>query len=262
MNNLPDRRDVLKALAVALILFCGRNEVAATPDSATVYSFTYGNLNSLGGPAFAVGSNESWGPSNPPTNPLSSSATWNAKGFDLTNSNSISATFSADGNSGSIIMGDDFTGNLGGIAAYGSDGSFWSYTFTADATGEISMSYDTKQTSYFPDGSSQIGAGPFNNIAGSPFTTHLFSSLGNGESIGVETGTVIQGQTYTIGVQDVAGNAAYFYGQEYVESGVFNFTLPGNPPAPSTSVPDAASTLPLLGGALAGLAALRRRFAK
>ena len=28
------------------------------------------------------------------------------------------------------------------------------------------------------------------------------------------------------------------------------------------SVPDAASTLPLLGGALAGLAALRRRFAR
>jgi hypothetical protein len=169
-------------------------------------------------------------------------------------SDSISASWSSSGNSGTIRIDDSFDVEhpigLGLMSGTNFSGTVWSYTFTAEATGEVDFNYQGSA-------SQDITGLDYFDLSG-PFSQSSFNIYPDSTETEV-TGSVIAGQQYTLEVQDSL---------RFVQSGGisgpnesitdFSFTLPSAP----SDVPDSSATLTLLSGALAGLAALRRRFAK
>ena len=246
------------------VVFCAGARLGALPESATVQAVNYSTIvgdNSPGDSA-AITHTDQW-VAGQPDNPLSVSSIWSATNYTYTTGNTVGMTISPDGNSGSATMTDEwtgggptewFTGTYESLNYYvtglnPSGATYWSYTFEADVSGQVTLDYDT------PINSSYI------NLPGSLFATT--QSVGG---IGSETANVTAGSMYTIGIEDIFNNSADFgvssYGvlgaSPYTETGDFSFDISGNP----QGVPDDCETFALLGTALAGLAALRRRFVK
>jgi len=135
----------------------------------------------------------------------------------------------------------------------------WGYEFTATESGDFVLDYDVTMTGTGPDPIFGLQGFSMYGIA-SPSYPGYYLSTGNeiANSSGVFVAPVVAGQTYTIGMSEesnYSGSALDSTGSVVAD---FSWTLPGA----SNSVPDPASTLTLLGGALAGLAALRRQLAK
>ena len=260
MKPVAPRYFVLNAavsfLIGAVVLATVSNTALAQPISASVTSYSYGGTSGINNTYIEVpwsqssNNSDSW-------NGVPQALTASSSVSDPTNpfvttyivSDNINANWSPSSNSGTIRIDDSY--NLIGTNGLLSYTSFadtaWSYTFIAEATGQVGLNF---QNSNPLAGVSLFTlSGPF-----SPSNIDLYQ--GSTESF---TGSVIAGQQYTLEVQDtliISKSTADQGPQEFISD--FSFTLPGA----TSSVPDTASTLPLLGGALAGLAALRRRFAK
>ena len=156
------------------------------------------------------------------------------------------SSWAPDGNSGSLGMQFGWaTITASGVLT---DLSLpnWSYTFTADATGNFVMDYAVVGSGF------QFGLWGFNlshNFAsgsGAPLTSP-FSASSSGQFVGA----VVAGQTYTASLSNngnVSGGPFSYSGSAV---GDFQWRV--------TNLPDSGSTLALLGLALGGFALRRNR---
>ncbi len=233
------------SLAIAL---AGAAAALAAPQSGSL-SFSV-SVQALGGPVAADFQNTSW-TLVPSSLTLSASATSNdPAGLPNVAFDNGGATWAADGNSGVVDLTWGWkTVDATSIATNG--GTDWKYEFQADATGTFEMSYDI------------LGVGPqlfglngviltsnFDSAAGAPVPNAFDPTMS-----GLFVGGVTAGQTYWVQLDNNGNVGSESYEADSKGVGHFVWSItPGTP-----GVPDAASTLLLLGTALAGLLAVGRR---
>jgi len=235
-------------LSVAIAL-AGATAVHAAPQSGSM-AFSV-SVQALGGPVAADFEATNWTVV-PSSLTLSASATSNDPA-GLPNDVFVNggATWAADGNSGVVDLTWGWkTVDLTSIATNG--GADWKYEFRADATGTFEMNYDI------------LGVGPqLFGLNGVLLTSNFDSATGvpvtnafDPTTSGLFVGGVTAGQDYWIKL-DNNGNVGSEGGYKADSKGVGHFVWSITPGVPG--VPDASSTLLLIGVALAGLIWVRRR---
>lgn len=259
--KFPTRFAVLKLpvsfLIGAAVLPAFSGVALAQPRSGSVTSYSYGGTGAIAGEFYPA----PWGESSTQTeswNGVPSMLTANSSVSEpssqflntYTVSDSIYANWSPSGDSGAIQIDDSYDLIVSpGLFSYTYFAqTSWSYTFTAEATGQVDFNY---QNSNPAEGEVLLFnlTGPF-----TPSGIELFQD--SAESF---TGSVIAGNTYTLDVQDaliISTDTTNQGPQEYTSD--FSFSLPSS----TSAVPDSSATLTLLSGVVAGLAALRRRIAR
>ncbi|MEO6993498.1 MAG: hypothetical protein ABI273_07705 [Lacunisphaera sp.] len=168
-----------------------------------------------------------------------------------------SATWAADGNSGTATFNYGWSAIDGGDYALTSvqtnlDSPNWSYTFIADATGVFTMNYNITA----PGGLPSFGGLQQFYIGSDGGSTLVLDNIASG----IYTQAVTAGVTYNVAFQN-GGNV--FDEVLPYSAGVqasFSWTLPGGAlpigGGDTNSVPDLGSTVCLMLLALAGLAAI------
>jgi hypothetical protein len=197
---------------------------------------------------------------------MSETATWAPDGTSgtFTSDYSLSSTQAASYVSVAVDNGP-FGGNPDDLYDTVGTPPNWGYSFIATESGNFVLDYNVTMTgdTFGLQGFSMFG-----------IYSPLYASENNGQgylntnpnapggygidSSGEFVAPVVAGTTYTIGLAEQSnygGSALDATGSVVAD---FSWTLPGA----ASSVPDAGSTLTLLGAAFAGLAAVRRRFAK
>lgn len=230
--------------------------LSATPISASmaagVKSTVYdGIAPSSTGPGFST---ESW-VATPSTLGVSATSTASSGGGTVVTAYAGgSATWAANGNSGTVSFRYGWNGIEGGDYVLTSvqtnrQNPNWSYSFTADASGFFTMTYEITA----PGGLPSFGGLQNFYIGSSGGSTLNLFDVGSGTF----TQSVVAGQTYNVAFQN-NGNAfdevlPYGAGVE----ATFSWTLPGEAAggggATGNPVPDSGATAALLAGALLGL---------
>jgi hypothetical protein len=187
---------------------------------------------------------------------MSETATWSPNGTSgtFTSDYSLSSSQSA----AYVVVGVNnipFGGNPDNLYTTVVTPPNWGYEFTATESGNFVVDYDVTMTGDL------FGLQGF-NMSGIYSPTFPGNYLNTGDedpsSSGVFVAPVVAGQTYTLGMgeeSNYGGSALDVTGSVVAD---FSWTLPGA----TRSVPDSGATITLLGSALAGLAALSRRFGK
>jgi hypothetical protein len=202
-------------------------------------------------------------PTVPPGSPLSASVSsyqsvtnFNGTGFSSA-SMSDTATWAPDGDSGTITfdytLASNWPGDIRGGAATPVEGpslSDWSYTFIADATGDLVLNYDITVSGqpFGLQGFYTGGIFPYPNV---PFPS------GDGAVSGAVDYAVTAGNTYSffLGQQsnyDGAGGLNNLNGSVQAD---ISWTLPGGS---VPAAPDNGATIAMLGFVCVGLLASRR----
>ncbi len=226
----------MKLRSLVSILALAAVSASATPVGSTVTAI------SVLTPGSTVSNTSTW--SGTPQN--ITAVAYNSAGQNSLFSLVDAYNWSADGNSGSVMM--QATWNLvDGLTYAGAENSKWEYTFTADASGLFELNYLMT-----PSGGDTFGLNGI--LVTGDLGGGYFSTTGGG---GVFTANVLAGNTYTFGLSMNANiSSGNLSGWNATMVGLFDFKLPG-----SASVPDTANTLGLLVLTLAGLAGLRRKLA-
>jgi hypothetical protein len=128
----------------------------------------------------------------------------------------------------------------------------WGFEFTATQSGNFVLNYDVTMTGNL------FGLQGFGLFGISGTGGYLDTGDETSSSSGVFVAPVLAGQTYTIGLAEESNYGGSALDTTGSVNADFSWTLPGA----TSSVPDSASTLTLIGGAFAGLAALHRRLAR
>jgi len=151
-----------------------------------------------------------------------------------------------DGNSGTATL-RAYWDLPAGTTYASAEGTFWEYSFVADATGDFVMNYGS-----FRVGDNTFGLNGF-YLTGD-LGNHFFNVGDNGQFVA----GILNGFTYTIHLSVNAnisgGNLDPYQGNM---TGFFDWTMPG-----AASVPDAVNTAGMLALTVGGLAALRRTLAR
>ncbi len=219
----------------------------AVPQSASM-SFDV-SVTAIGGSVAGDSQTTSW-LGTPAGLSLSASATANdPAGAPNTAFADGSATWAADGNSGTVNLAWGW--NVVDATEATTNGAVdWRYVFQADVTGWFEMSYAI------------TGSGNTFGLNGVLLTDNFDSSVGapvtNGfdpTTSGVFFGGVTAGNIYTVELSNWGNFGSTSYSANTLANGVFTWTIHGGTPA----VPDASSTVVLIGVAFAGLCWVRRR---
>ena len=173
---------------------------------------------------------------------------WAQNGDDYVSGLVGTSMWSADGNSGNILL--QTSRNLvGGSDAAFSDPTRFDYYFIADATGDFVLDYVMTLT-----GNNTFGLNGVMmsfGVPSSPSFQYFDANAGSGQFVA----SVVAGELFRFNL-DMSANV---YGQNLTNLdgtlvGWFSFSMPA-----SNSVPDTTGTAGLILVSLTGLAALRRR---
>ena len=141
----------------------------------------------------------------------------------------------------------------------------WGYEFTATASGDFVLDYDITMTgdTFGLQGFSLSGIyspqyAALNNGNGYLDTNPSGPTADGVDNSGEYVAPVTAGETYTLSFSEESNFSGGGTDGSGSVTADFRWSLPGA----SSSVPDGAATLPLLGSACVGIAALRRRYAR
>lgn len=257
MNTALFRRLTLFALApaaVATALMLAPT-ASATPISATMSAAVAVDLFPTGTKTGTPSSAQSWTTTPAPLSVAASLTDVNSFGSSINAYANGSATWAANGNSGTASFNYGWTAHDGGDYPFASAQTNlslpnWSYTFTADLTGAFSMNYAITA----PGGLPLFGGLQNFTIGTTGGSVLTLTAVGSG----TYTQAVTAGSTYTVYFQN---NGAIYDGLDGV--GVqanFNWTLPGRTSGGgggTNNVPDGGATAGLLLASLLSLASLR-----
>jgi hypothetical protein len=191
-------------------------------------------------------------------------------GFDASVYANGTATWAPDGDSGTVQMnwGWSTSGasrvndNSTAVDQYDAIDN-WTYTFTADVTGQFIMDYSVTANESEDTFGLQGIAIDLDNFDSSSNPPQL-NPIDPTES-GVFVGDVTEGQSYTVSLNE-QGNVSSENADNQLVNNLYRvadasasveWSIVGSPP--QASVPDGGEAICLLGGALAGLAGLRRK---
>jgi hypothetical protein len=262
--------------AVAICLAGATGSAIAQPTSGSIAAgagaFAY-DSNLPKPPADDVANGASW--SGSVTSPLDASADAYQSVDDSTGSGfshataNASATWAANGLSGTMDYNYTMASNwdpaiLGGVNNVPlplGDTTIWEYQFTAEKTGDFVLNFSTSVSGQ-PFGFKSFALGGIISTT----DTYLDTSTGGSGPAGLDNtgqflGLVTAGDSYDIylgGAENNYSGGGSDLNWSGASSGDFSWTLPGG----SNSVPDGGATAAMLGMGVAGLACLRRRFAR
>jgi hypothetical protein len=164
-----------------------------------------------------------------------------------------SATWAADGSSGTVSLGIGWNLTDADGANTNLSSADWSYTFTAEESGSFNLSYNVTASGYTFGLWGWSLADDLDSGSGAPVTNAFDPTTS-----GLFVGGITDGNTYTVSLSNNGNIYSDGGGVSAVgsASGTFDWSI-----TPS-AVPDGGMTLAMVGMGLTGLTMLRRRFAR